>query len=548
MGYIMAKLRHVSITARMFGMILLSLLATIMIFFFSLNHLDNVLWKEKEAKLDALSDVALSIVEQHYQQAKLGLVSDTQAKEQAIAALNRLRYSGKEYFFSFNRSGVMVQHPFAKQLVGTNVLGKKDPNGVALFQVMLERTKDSPSAKVFYMWDKPNATEPSPKMSVVKRFDPWGWVIGTGIYVDDIAVEESQFVQHNLMILGGIWIPVLIILYIISQSISLPLKQTNQALRNIASGEGDLSVRLEHSGHDEVTKLTDYFNEFVAKIQGVIRSVHHSVEQNQQRSEMLARITDQTSQVTQNMQTQTQSVAAAINEMSMSSAQVAENAHQAAQSAAHANDHADEMNTVIRKSIDNVRQLSEELEGASQEAEVLQSNSAKISQILDVITTIADQTNLLALNAAIEAARAGEAGRGFAVVADEVRSLASKTQQSTQEIADITKAIHQSVSQVSSQIGQARDKSIQTSTQTSDVIQAIDTIKEIIAQISGMNEQIATATDEQNAVTTELNHNVTQINEISEENFKKNQEITSITRQLESDAEALEKQIGVFRV
>lgn len=548
MGYLMAKLRHVSITSRMFGMILLSLLAMIVIFFFSLNNLDNVLWKEKEAKLNALSDVALSIVDQHYQQVKLGLLSDAKAKEEAIAALNKLRYSGKEYFFSFTRSGVLVQHPFAKQLVGTNVLGKKDPNGVALFQLMLDRTENAPSAKVYYMWNKPNATEPTPKMSVVQRFDPWGWVIGTGIYVDDISLEKSQFVRHNLFILGAIWIPVLIILYIISQSISLPLKQTNQALKNIASGEGDLSVRLEHSGRDEVTKLTLYFNEFVAKIQGVIQSVHQSVEQNQKRARTLSRITEQTSQVTQNMQTQTQSVAAAINEMSMSSAQVAENAHQAAQSAVNANEHADEMNSVIRESITNVRQLSEELKGASQEAEVLQSNSAKISQILDVITSIADQTNLLALNAAIEAARAGEAGRGFAVVADEVRSLASKTQQSTQEIAGITKAIHQSVSQVSNQIEHARDKSVQTSTQTHEVIQAIDTIKEIIDQISGMNEQIATATDEQNSVTNELNNNVTQINDITEDNLRKNQEITSITRQLEGDAEALGKQIGVFRL
>lgn len=544
----MTLLRNIKITHRMLGMITLVVLATILMFSYSLYNLNKVLWVEKEDKLSALADAAVTIVDKYYQESQQGQLTEQQAKTRAIEALDNLRYSGNEYYFTLNRQGIMVQHPFAKKLVGTNVLPIKDPDNVQLFQKMLDVTAAKEKGTVSYMWNRPKADAPSPKMSMVKRFEPWGWVIGTGIYVDDIDEELQRFITNNSIIFLIVWLPVLLLLYIISRSVTTPLRQTINAMKNIATGDGDLTLRITSQSRDELAELAQYFNVFIEKIQQVVNSVNQSVNQSQHLASDLATIANEANDMTQAMQQETQSVATAINEMAMTATEVANNAQLAADNTTDADHQADRTTVVVSNTIDNINRLSQELETTAEEAQELQSRSSQIDHILDAITAIAEQTNLLALNAAIEAARAGEAGRGFAVVADEVRTLASRTQQSTQEIGKIIDAIRHTIGQVNASVSRAQSQSRDTVTQTGEVVQALDSIKLAIQQISDMNGQIASATDEQSSVIAELNMNITRINDISVDNQHKSEDVASNSHQLQSNSSELSQLIKVFKV
>ena len=540
--------RRLRISSRLLLMLGLAVIATILMFMFALLSIEGLLLKDKQDKLTSLADTGEKVIAQYYEQSKRGVMSEVDAKAAAIAALDGLRYSGNEYFWTIDREGVMVQHAFAKKLVGTNVLGIKDPNGVKLFQLMVTGTKDSEYALIKYMWNKPNTTEPSPKMSVVKRFEPWDWIVGTGIYVDDINEEKMAFTGEYLLIAVLVWLPVIFLLVIISRSISIPMQQTISAFENIARGEGDLTLRLNESGKDELSIVASSFNAFVTKIQSLILSASTSVSHSRELAEGLAVISAEASTITNNMQSETESVATAINEMSMAASEVASNAQLAAESAGSADSEADRTAQVVDVAVSKISALSGELEKTSQVAQGLQVSSSKIGQILDVIVGIAEQTNLLALNAAIEAARAGEAGRGFAVVADEVRTLASRTQDSTQEINSIIDAIREAIENVNRSVLTAKKQSLETVEETTQVVDALGTIKSSIRQISDMNIQIATATEQQSAVIAELNMNVTRINDISLENQHKSEQIGSASDQIKTGSSDLETLISSFKV
>ena len=287
---------------------------------------------------------------------------------------------------------------------------------------------------------------------------------------------------------------------------------------------------------------------FTSKIQNVIASVGESIQHSTELAGGMSAIAEKANQVSTNVQMETENVATAINEMSMTASEVASNAQLAAQSAHSADAEADKTAKVVDNAMGKINELSSELIHTEEVVNGLQISSSKIGQILDVIVGIAEQTNLLALNAAIEAARAGEAGRGFAVVADEVRTLASRTQDSTREINGIIDAIRHAIDSVNASVARAKIKSNETVSETGQVVGALDEIKNSIEQISQMNIQIAAATEEQSAVIAELNMNITRINDMSVENREYNQDINQNSSQIEQGSEKLAKLVAHFKV
>ncbi|MBQ4891013.1 chemotaxis protein [Shewanella sp. UCD-FRSSP16_17] len=540
--------RKTSISNRLMAMIMVAAFATVLMFLFAFNRIENVLVQEKQAKLTGIIEVASSVINQFYLASEQGDMSEAEAKLAAINALDNLRYSGNEYFFTVDTSGVMVQHAFAKKLINTNVLSMRDPDNVPLFQLMIERTHNAKNATVNYMWNKPNQDTPSPKMSVVERFTPWGWVVGTGIYIDDIQTQKTEFLMQYLFLLLLVWLPILIILFVITKSISKPMQQTISAFENIAKGEGDLTLRLAEDGQDELNQIAHNFNIFTDKIQNLVSSVAGNVTQSQALAQQLASISSDANQVSSNVQMETENVATAINEMSMTAAEVASNAQAAAQSANIADTEADNTAMIVDKAMSKIGDLSSELQQTESVAKGLKVSSSQIGQILDVIVGIAEQTNLLALNAAIEAARAGEAGRGFAVVADEVRTLASRTQDSTREINGIIDAIREAIEDVNHSVERALTQSDETVGETQKVEQALHSIKSAIGDISQMNIQIAGATEEQSAVISELNMNITRINDMSVENKNHNEKLLDSSDNIAKGSNELENIVGQFKV
>lgn len=544
----MGFIQRFSITRRLVALLGVAAFGTALMVAFMMFILNGLLIEEEKRKLDAVLDAAHTMVSYYHEQASNGEISEEQARAQAFARLDEIRYESSEYIFTLNRQGEMVQHPFTKTLVGKNVLSYEDPQGTKLFEEMVSKARNADRATVEYIWQKgSDSSNLVPKISRIRVFQPWNLIIGTGQYTDNIA---SMLWQEFFKLVGlavVLSVPLLLLFVLIIRSITRPLKRINAAMVDIAQGEGDLTRRLNADGGDELAQLAASFNEFVSKIQQLVKSVQNSAQEEERAAERLAALSSQSSEQSDELRSQTDSVATAINELSSSAGEVAEHARTAAESANTADEEAGRSAVIVREAVNNIEALTAQLRKAGEQARLLQDGSDKIGNILGVIVAIAEQTNLLALNAAIEAARAGEAGRGFAVVADEVRTLATRTQQSTDEISTIVDSIQGAIKDVTHIISDVEQRSQTTNEGALKAEQAISQIQEAVANISSMNVQIASATDEQSRVTRDLSENVTGISDLSGDNQSANQQVAEVSQKLTKNSIDLSQLVSRFK-
>lgn len=544
----MGFIQRFSITRRLVALLGIAAFGTALMVAFMMFILNGLLIEEEKRKLDAVLDAAHTMVSYYHEQASNGEISEEQARAQAFARLDEIRYESSEYIFTLNRQGEMVQHPFTKTLVGKNVLSYEDPQGTKLFEEMVNKARNADRATVEYIWQKgSDSSNLVPKISRIRVFQPWNLIIGTGQYTDNIA---SMLWQEFFKLVGlavVLSVPLLLLFVLIIRSITRPLKRINAAMVDIAQGEGDLTRRLNADGGDELAQLAASFNEFVSKIQQLVKSVQNSAQEEERAAERLAALSSQSSEQSDELRSQTDSVATAINELSSSAGEVAEHARTAAESANTADEEAGRSAVIVREAVNNIEALTAQLRKAGEQARLLQDGSDKIGNILGVIVAIAEQTNLLALNAAIEAARAGEAGRGFAVVADEVRTLATRTQQSTDEISTIVDSIQGAIKDVTHIISDVEQRSQTTNDGALKAEQAISQIQEAVANISSMNVQIASATDEQSRVTRDLSENVTGISDLSGDNQSANQQVAEVSQKLTKNSIDLSQLVSRFK-
>jgi methyl-accepting chemotaxis protein len=344
------------------------------------------------------------------------------------------------------------------------------------------------------------------------------------------------------LVLGGV------IAWGIKKVIVSPLQVALDAMADIVGGEGDLTRRLDDSSRDEIGRLANGFNMFASVVHHIIKEVIGYTEQLTHSAERLTVITDETSRGADRQQAQTDEVVAAVNELAATGQEVARNTSEAAAAAQHAEDASAEGRSVVGQTIDAIESLADEVGRAGEVIHQLESDSEAIGGVLDVIRGIAEQTNLLALNAAIEAARAGEQGRGFAVVADEVRTLASRTQQSTAEIQTMIERL-QSGSQAAVKVMDAsKSRATATVDQAVQAGASLQAISEAVTVINEMNLQIATAAEEQNAVAENINQSVVNISSITEQTAAGAQQTASASNELSELAEHLSNMVQQFKV
>jgi methyl-accepting chemotaxis protein len=334
----------------------------------------------------------------------------------------------------------------------------------------------------------------------------------------------------------------------ITATIVKPIEETAASLMEIAKGEGDLRVRLNVDGNNELSRLSVAFNLFSEKIQNTVAQVQASIIKLTHMAENLATSSADTRSAAEKQSQETEQVAKALGEMTNSFQTVAANAASAANAAKEANRQALNGNQVVQQSIQAINRLAAEVEQSAETIHGLESQSKQIGGILETIRNIAEQTNLLALNAAIEAARAGEQGRGFAVVADEVRTLASRTQQATQEIQSMIVAL-QTGAQTAVQSMQSSQNQMNISVEQAEQAgMAFNSITQAISTISMMNEQIASSSEQQTTVAENINRNEVRISDVSRQAVQAAENIARSSETLAHLAESLEALLGKFKV
>ncbi|MBI3771495.1 MAG: methyl-accepting chemotaxis protein [Gammaproteobacteria bacterium] len=360
------------------------------------------------------------------------------------------------------------------------------------------------------------------------------------------TIHTTAYGALITVIIVGIIIAIAAYLWIV-KSVVQPITQVAYQFTDLARGEGNLNVSLPDKGHDEITEVCRGFNQFIAKIRKTISEVAGSSTQLSAAAKELSAINNETGQNISKQTQETEQVATAMNEMVATVQEVARNVTDAAQAADVANRESVNGRNIVNNAIAEINGLSKEVHHAAEVLQRLNDDSQSIGQVLDVIKGIAEQTNLLALNAAIEAARAGEQGRGFAVVADEVRTLASRTQQSTQEIQQMIERLQSGAKEAVNVMETSRKRAEGAVDKANQAGAALGSITDAVGTITNMTAQIASAAEEQNAVAEEVNSNIVSINNLAQQTGDGSQQTIVATDQLAKLAAQLQQAVNQFR-
>ena len=507
-----------SIGRKIWLIVVLSVLALASLAGYALKDKYSVLEEQKRLATKHVVESAHGALVHFHALETSGKLSREQAQQQAIAAVKALRYEGSEYFWINDMQPAMIMHPIKPELDGKNLSAMADPNGKKLFVEFVDEVKRNGAGFVAYYWPKPGADRPVPKISYVKGFAPWGWVIGSGIYVDDVDAEFRSSARY----FAGLLALVVLVLGIAASSL---IRQTVGPLRKAiavasAVAKGDLSSRIDVTSKDETGQLLQALNETDESLRKVVGGVRTSADAISSASHQLAAGNSDLSQRTEQQASSLEVTASSMEELTSTVKQNAENARQANQLAAGASNVAVLGGKAISQVVHTMSGISE--------------SSRKIADIISVIDGIAFQTNILALNAAVEAARAGEQGRGFAVVATEVRNLAQRSATAAKEIKDL---IADSVAKVDDG--------------TRMVDEAGKTMEEIVSSVKRVTDiiaEIATASQEQSSGIEQVNGAIAQMEQVTQQNTALVEEAAAAAESMQEQAQALAQAVAVFKL
>ena len=544
----MPNLRSFSISQRFSLLIAIVVFGLIVLSISSLTHQYSSLKDEQYIKTQNVVETAYSIIEHYHALEQNNTLTQQQAQSQALNAIRALRYDKTNYFWINNYQPTMVMHPIKPALDGKDLTNNKDPDGKALFVDMVNIVKRSGEGFIPYKWPKPGKDKPVEKIAFVKGFNQWQWIIGSGVYLD--SIDEAFSEQRNLIVISAIIMIIAVILlsYFIGKSILIPTRLAADMMKDISQGEGDLTRKLNESGNDEISELSRSFNLFALKMR---ESLVHVAQSANDVSEHAHTVDDSSRTSHSFIELQNDSstqVAAAMEQMTHQIHDVSRNAEAAEQAAKDAAQNASTGKNVVAQTITAIETLSSNIETVSRVTEDLANESHNIGSVLDVIRSISEQTNLLALNAAIEAARAGEHGRGFAVVADEVRTLASRTGQSTDEIQTMITKLQEGAKAAVEAVKSSQALSVSTVDQASSANTSLNEIERLVSIITEMNSQIARATEQQTQAADEVNLRINELSQSTEQSLNNTKQLTDASDNLKQSSEGLSSVVNRFKL
>ncbi|ABK49714.1 methyl-accepting chemotaxis sensory transducer [Shewanella sp. ANA-3] len=504
---------------------------------------------ERKTQIKEATQIAAGIVQYQLSLKEQGNVNQ---------ALRDIRFGSSGYFFLYDSQGKNLFHAVMPNLEGQNKIDMTDPRGTKIIVGLLNAAKNGDGNFSFY-FQKPNTNEQIEKIGYSMMIPGTDWMLGTGAYIDDIdavvedyrttvteqMIDKSYAILLIALLLAAITAPVILVT---AQRMVTPIKNMADNLNDIAKGEGDLTKRLAVKGDDEIAQLGRSFNLFVDKLQTIIGDVAHATAKVKTAANA---IHDQTKVMSRQLishNNETDQVVTAITEMSATASEVAQNTTQVAEATHAATGDVANAQRCVDASLEEISALMAQINNAASNIQSLSEQSQKINSVLSVIGGIAEQTNLLALNAAIEAARAGEQGRGFAVVADEVRNLASRTQSSTLEINEMLSELHKLVSLAVKTMEESQQSCIRSVDSSRAISESLGSVTSAVTAINDMSTQIATAATEQSSVTEEINRNVFAIQEIVNELLHSSEEAASVSQTVSQEGLNLGKLVGQFKI
>ena len=511
-------MKNIRVATKLHLITAMAILSTLAVAAMLLLNGRSSMMEEKKIATRDIVESAYAIVAFYQAQAAAGKMPDAQARASALDALRAIRFGSQNYVWVNDMHPTVVMHPISPQLDGQDATGIKDPTGKALFVRFVEVVKARQAGFVQYLWPKPGLTQPVPKVSYVKGFAPWGWVIGSGIYVDDVAAAfRANLERTAALVLAAIAVFV-VISTLVARSITRPLRQAVDLAERVA--HGDLTSEIRTESHDEVGDLLHALN-------NMNESLGHLVHQVRRDAETIASASGEIAAGNQDLSSRTEQQAASLEETAASMDELTSTVRQNADSAMQAND-------LARSASDVAAQGGEVVTRVVHTMSSINESSHKVTEIVAVIDGIAFQTNILALNAAVEAARAGEQGKGFAVVAAEVRSLAQRCAAAAREV---KKLIQHSVLEVDAG--------------TKLVARAGDTMEKVvdsIGKVTRIMAEISLATQEQTSGIQQVDQAITQMDRVTQQNAALVEQAAAAANALRNQADELLDAVSVFKV
>jgi len=539
------------------------LVTTLLIMIFTASSLwlygqyRNNLYEGRQRELTTAVETAWGIID-HYSKEVGEDISLSEAQALAKAAVRSMRFQGDAYFWINDTGPKMVMHPIKPALEGKDLSGIKDPDGLYLFNEMVKVAKAQGEGFVQYQWEKPGMKDPQPKLSYIKIHPEWQWIIGSGLYMDDINAEVNRVFWSVMSVLlvailvsGGL-------VFFLARMVSRPMHRAVEMIEEMEKGH--LGIRLNMNQHDEIGRMASAMDRFAGSLQQeVVGSLMKLAngdltfdiaprdEQDEVRGS-LKKLEVQLNDVMGQIQSAGEQIAAGSVHVSDSSQSLSQGATQSAssleeisssltvltaqtkQNATNASQ-VNQLSTEAQTAVDTGNMQMQKMVGAMEEINQAGQN---ISKIIKVIDEIAFQTNLLALNAAVEAARAGQHGKGFAVVAEEVRNLAGRSAKAAQETAELIEGSVQKTSNGATIAGQ-----------TAESLQLISTQ---VTKVSDLAEEIAAASNEQANGIEQINQGIGQIDDVTQQNTATAEESAASAEELSGQAAQLQAMLQRFRL
>ncbi|MGF1737680.1 methyl-accepting chemotaxis protein [Photobacterium satsumensis] len=534
-----------SIKQRLMLIILIAVVSLITATLFALFDKKDSMLGERKHQIQVLVESAETLVSDLYNQAQQGKITVQEAQKRAISALNAMRYGDNGYFMVYDMKSTMIHHPISPHLNGRDLSNLKDINGVLIVSEQVEAAKQG-GGFVTYHWQKAGADEtPYPKIAYSLPFQPWGWVLNTGLYVDDVDTVFYQNIRDLLVLIAVLAIGLIAVSLYITKSITSPLARL-QSLILQAESNLDLTVRVPKQGNNEISDVGLAFNSLMVTFENTLQGVQNGAEALDKEAAKLDELANHIVSSSDRQSDDTGSIAAVVEQFSQSILTISLDADKIKSLSNDSGEQANIGASTMLKAIDNISVLSEKSRRSSDAVSELDYHSKEIEGIVNVINDVAEQTNLLALNAAIEAARAGDQGRGFAVVADEVRHLAVRTSDSTKQIAstiqELRSGIESTVSHIEVSVGAVE----QNMAQTVEAEKKVRSMQGMSQDLMLLIDEVTGSLHEQSSANLELAERVQKIAEMATNNQHSANDVQGAVKQVNNLVAAFHNSIGKF--